>query len=544
MAVAVIMPKQGISVESCIITKWHKAVGDAVAVDDILFEYETDKAAFEEKSTEAGTVLAILAEEGEDVPCLQNVCVIGNAGEDISAFTGAAAPAEAPVAAAPAAEAAPAPVAAAPVANSSPAFAVIMPKQGISVESCIITKWHKAVGDAVAVDDVLFEYETDKAAFEEKSTVEGTMLALLAEEGDDVPCLQNVCVIGKPGDDISFYTGAAAAEAPAAAVEAPAAAPAAQAAPIASTKVEGDDKVKISPRALAAAKNLGLDISLAIPTGPYGRIIERDIAELVRSGRAAKVEEAAPAPVAAAPAAEAPKAAAPEVKEEAAYEDRPLSGVRKAIARNMHASLSEMAQLTHHFSFDATDILAWRKKMKAAQETLGLGNITINDIILYAAAKALKNHEDLNAHFLGDKMRYFKNVNIGMAVDTPRGLLVPTIFKADEMTLSALSAEAKSVAKAAQGGKISPDLLTGASFTVSNLGSFGVESFTPVVNPPQVAILGVCNIQYKMKADGSVYPAMGLSLTYDHRAVDGAPASRFMQELCRMLENFSVTLAL
>ncbi|MBE5758844.1 MAG: 2-oxo acid dehydrogenase subunit E2 [Clostridiales bacterium] len=540
MAVAVIMPKQGISVESCIITKWHKAVGDAVAVDDILFEYETDKAAFEEKSTEAGTVLAILAEEGEDVPCLQNVCVIGNAGEDISAFTGAAAPAEAPVAAAPAAEAAPAPVAAAaPVANSSPAFAVIMPKQGISVESCIITKWHKAVGDAVAVDDVLFEYETDKAAFEEKSTVEGTMLALLAEEGDDVPCLQNVCVIGKPGDDISFYTGAAAAEAPAAAAPAPVAAPAA---PIASTKVEGDDKVKISPRALAAAKNLGLDISLAIPTGPYGRIIERDIAELVRSGRAAKVEEAAPAPVAAAP--EAPKAAAPEVKEEAAYEDRPLSGVRKAIARNMHASLSEMAQLTHHFSFDATDILAWRKKMKAAQETLGLGNITINDIVLYAAAKALKNHEDLNAHFLGDKMRYFKNVNIGMAVDTPRGLLVPTIFKADEMTLSALSAEAKSVAKAAQGGKISPDLLTGASFTVSNLGSFGVESFTPVVNPPQVAILGVCNIQYKMKADGSVYPAMGLSLTYDHRAVDGAPASRFMQELCRMLENFSVTLAL
>ena len=543
MAVAVIMPKQGISVESCIITKWHKAVGDAVAVGDILFEYETDKAAFEETSTEAGTMLALLAEEGDDVPCLQNVCVIGNAGEDISAFTGAAAVEEAP--AAPAAEAAPAPAAAAPaapVANSSPAFAVIMPKQGISVESCIITKWHKAVGDAVAVDDVLFEYETDKAAFEEKSTVEGTMLALLAEEGDDVPCLQNVCVIGKPGDDISFYTGAAAAEAPAAAVEAPAAAPAAQAAPIASTKVEGDDKVKISPRALAAAKNLGLDISLAIPTGPYGRIIERDIAELVRSGRAAKVEEAAPAPAAAAP--EAPKAAAPEVKEEAAYEDRPLSGVRKAIARNMHASLSEMAQLTHHFSFDATDILAWRKKMKAAQETLGLGNITINDIVLYAAAKALKNHEDLNAHFLGDKMRYFKNVNIGMAVDTPRGLLVPTIFKADEMTLSALSAEAKNVAKAAQGGKISPDLLTGASFTVSNLGSFGVESFTPVVNPPQVAILGVCNIQYKMKADGSVYPAMGLSLTYDHRAVDGAPASRFMQELCRMLENFSVTLAL
>ena len=141
-------------------------------------------------------------------------------------------------------------------------------------------------------------------------------------------------------------------------------------------------------------------------------------------------------------------------------------------------------------------------------------------------------------------MRFFKNVNLGMAVDTPRGLLVPTIFKAETLSLSELSSQAKALAKDAQGGKINPDLLTGATFTVSNLGVFGVESFTPVVNPPQVAILGVCNIQYKMKADGTVYPAMGLSLTYDHRAVDGAPASKFMQEVCRLLENFSVTLAL
>lgn len=545
MAVAVIMPKQGISVESCIITKWHKAVGDTVAVGDILFEYETDKAAFEEVAAEAGKVLAILAEEGEDVPCLQNVCVIGADGEDISALTGGAAPAAVEAApAAPAAAEIKAEAPAAAPAAESPAFAVIMPKQGISVESCIITKWHKAVGDAVAVGDVLFEYETDKAAFEEASTVEGTMLALLAEEGDDVPCLQNVCVIGNAGDDISAYTGtaapAAAAEAAPAAVEVKAEAPAA-----AATK-NTDGFVKISPRALAAAKNQNLDISLAIPTGPYGRIIERDIAELARSGRSVQIAEEAPAAAPAPAAAEAPKAApAPAAAAEApAFEDKPISGVRKAIAKNMHASLSEMAQLTHNFSFDATDILAWRKKMKASQEALGIGNITLNDIVMYGVAKALKNHADLNAHFLGDKMRYFKNVNLGMAVDTPRGLLVPTIFKADEMSLSDLSVKAKELAKNAQGGKISPDLLTGASFTISNLGVFGVESFTPVVNPPQVAILGVCNIQYKMKADGSVYPAMGLSLTYDHRAIDGAPASKFMQELCRMLENFSVTLAL
>ena len=422
------------------------------------------------------------------------------------------------------------------------AVAVIMPKQGISVESCIITKWHKAVGDDVAPGDVLFEYETDKAAFEETSNEAGKILALLHEEGDDVPCLENVCVIGQEGEDISAFLNAGG-EAPAEA--APEKAPEKEEeakkeeAPIASTKVEGDDRIKISPRALAIAKNQNLDISLAIPTGPYGRIIERDIAELARSGRTAAAAAETEEVKAAAPAqAEAQAAPAAE------FEDRPLSGVRKAIAKNMHASLSEMAQLTHNFSFDATDILAWRKKMKAAQETMGLGNITLNDIVMFAVAKALKNHEDLNAHFLGDKMRFFKNVNLGMAVDTPRGLLVPTIFKAETLSLSELSSQAKALAKDAQGGKINPDLLTGATFTVSNLGVFGVESFTPVVNPPQVAILGVCNIQYKMKADGTVYPAMGLSLTYDHRAVDGAPASKFMQEVCRLLENFSVTLAL
>ncbi len=415
------------------------------------------------------------------------------------------------------------------------AIAVIMPKQGISVESCIITKWHKAVGDDVAVGDILFEYETDKSAFEETAQTAGKMLAVLREEGDDVPCLENVCVIGEAGEDISAFTAGTATEAPATEAKTEEKAEAKVELAAVSTKVEGEG-IKISPRAKAIAENQGLDISLAIPTGPYGRIIERDIAELARSGRTAEVAVAeAPAAqaVAAAPVAEAPE-----------FEDRPLSGVRKAIAKNMHNSLSEMAQLTHNFSFDATDILAWRKKMKASAETLGLGNITLNDIVMFAVAKALKNHEDLNTNFLGDKMRYFKNVNLGMAVDTPRGLLVPTIFKAEKLSLAELSKEAKGLAKSAQEGKISPDLLSGASFTISNLGVYGVESFTPVVNPPQVAILGVCNIQYKMKADGTVYPAMGLSLTYDHRAVDGAPASRFMQELCKMLENFSVMLAM
>jgi pyruvate dehydrogenase E2 component (dihydrolipoamide acetyltransferase) len=179
-------------------------------------------------------------------------------------------------------------------------------------------------------------------------------------------------------------------------------------------------------------------------------------------------------------------------------------------------------------------------------EKLGLPNITLNDIVLYAVSRTLKKHPDLNAHFLGDSMRLFSNVNLGMAVDTERGLLVPTVFGAEKLSLAEIAANAKELAAAAQSGKISPDLLSGGTFTVSNLGAFGIEMFTPVINPPQTAILGVCNITYRQKKVGDTfvtYPAMGLSLTYDHRAVDGAPASRFLKDLCASLEAFDILLA-
>ena len=209
-------------------------------------------------------------------------------------------------------------------------------------------------------------------------------------------------------------------------------------------------------------------------------------------------------------------------------------------------SLADMAQLTHNSSFDASNIQAFRKQLKAAAEkNPDMPNITLNDMILYAVAKTLKKHPDLNAHFMGDCIRHFNHVHLGMAVDTPRGLLVPTIFNADTMTLSELAAEAKRVAKEAQSGNISPDLLQGASFTVSNLGMFGVETFTPVINPPQTGILGVdCIVERVRTVGGEIktYPAMSLSLTYDHRALDGAPASRFLQDVCRALENFTTLL--
>ncbi len=437
------------------------------------------------------------------------------------------------------------------------AVGVIMPRQGQSVESCII-EWRVKEGDTVKEGDILFAYETDKASFEEESPAAGTVLKLLAQDGDDVPCLDTVLVLGESGEDISSFLKEGGAEEPAenATEETAEAQPVAKetAASAAATALDADI-TKISPRAQGIADRQGLDLSKAVPTGPNGRIIERDVAVLAQKGY--KVTGAASGAYRGGAQGSglggavttrdlsALSAAVPAAVP--AYTDVKVSGVRKAIAKSMHASLSQMAQLTHQSSFDATAILAYRKRIKENMEKLSLPNITLNDIVIYAVSRTLKDHADLNAHYLGDFMRLFSSVNIGMAVDTERGLLVPTLFGADKLSLADIAAKTKELAAAAQSGKISPDLLSGSTFTVSNLGAFGVEMFTPVINPPQTAILGVCNITYRQKKVGDsfvTYPAMGLSLTYDHRAVDGAPASRFLKDLCASLETFDILLAI
>ena len=428
---------------------------------------------------------------------------------------------------------------------------VIMPRQGQSAESCVITEWKKKKGDAVAVKDILFSYETDKSSFDEEAAVAGTLLETFAEDGDDVPCLNPVCIIGEPGEDISALVAEAKRQIggdetepevkpePAAAAPAPTAAPAAASAAAPAVTASGDGFVRISPRARHLAERTGADISKAEPTGPMGRIIERDINALLDRGiyvGASAAEEL----TAAAPAA----AAAPEVE----YEDVKLPNIRKVIAKSMHASLSNMAQLTLNASFDATKIMSLRAAFKAKGEALGMNNVTLNDMVLYAVAKTLRGHRDLNANYLDDQdiMRYFTHVNLGVAVDTPRGLLVPTVFSADTLSLNELSAQTKTLISGAKAGTISPDKLRGGSFTVTNLGSMGIESFTPVVNPPQTGILGVGTITRRVKTvDGQdvFYDAMGLSLTFDHRALDGAPAARFLRELCLGLENFGLLMA-
>ena len=205
-----------------------------------------------------------------------------------------------------------------------------------------------------------------------------------------------------------------------------------------------------------------------------------------------------------------------------------------------------MAHPTLNSSFDATKLMAFRASLKASGEALGMGKITLNDMVLFAVAKTIKDYKELNAHFLGDKMRYFRDVNLGVAVDTDRGLMVPTLKCADRMSLCELSAKTKQLIIETQSGSIGPDKLQGASFTVTNLGSMGIESFTPVINPPQTGILGVDCITRRVKNVGGqdvFYDAMGLSLTFDHRALDGAPAAKFLKALCLNLENLDLLLA-
>ena len=454
------------------------------------------------------------------------------------------------------------------------ATAVIMPRQGQSVESCVIGKWHKQVGDKVTVGEDLFTYETDKAAFDEAAKVDGEILAIYFAENDDVPCLTTVCVIGQKGDDISGLdprggaAEAAAAPATSATPAAVAAAPVATTAAPAVTPVADLVVAGISPRAKGVAQKHTVDLRQVAPTGPKGRIIERDVLKAIDEGKFAtgavgsdfavgtagtgiggriSVNDLTTNPAAGTAPAAAPVAAAPVV---ATYTEK-HSNIRKLIAKSMVNSLSTMAQLTYNMSFDATDILAFRAKVKKAKEAgltekLGLpDSITINDIILYVVSRVALNHKMCNAHYLDEHMVFFNTVNLGMAVDTPRGLMVPTIFNSDRLSIAEISRQAKDKAAACQKGTISPDELKDGSITVTNLGSLGIESFTPVINPPQTAIIGVNCLTTKIRDVNGVavpYPSMSLSLTADHRAVDGAPAARFLQDLTKALENFSLFL--
>lgn len=439
-----------------------------------------------------------------------------------------------------------------------------MPKQGQSVESCIVSEFKKKVGDKVSVGDILFGYETDKATFEEESKFEGTVLACFFKDGDEIPVLTNVMVIGAEGESFEEFAPSSDAGAPAQMeVSAPEAAPeAVQAAVTAAPAGEVIAGAPVSPRARKLASEKGVNTAAIAGSGPHGRIIERDvIAAAASQGKLSGLAKA----MMAEGGMEAGKGSglAGTVKggdlkqwkpnhteiagEGSDFEVVKMSNMRKLIAKSMYNSLQNSAQLTHMLGADARRVQALRKKAKKALEEGRIDvNVTINDFVCFAVIKALKKFPNLNSHCLGDSMRLFGNVHLGLAVDTERGLMVPAVRNADDLSLLGLSRNLKKVAEDAKKGCVNPDLLSpeAASFTVSNLGGFGVEWFTPIINVPQSAILGVGTIVPRPKdLGGGVYafvPYMGLSLTYDHRAIDGGEATRFLKQVAVEIENLEV----
>ena len=469
-----------------------------------------------------------------------------------------------------------------------------MPRQGNTVESCLIQEWKVKEGDAVKSDTTVCIVETDKATFDVPAGADGIILKLLHNAGDDVPVLQPIAVVGAAGENWQAALGTGSKNDSHGDTEAQrtlsqdasrrdAEAQRENKEYIETPSLREDDPI-ISPR----AKNLAAkeQISTAVPgTGPGGRIIERDIkaalanrAPLTAAAKAAAAGTTLPdtgtglggritaADISAYKTGGVSDTAVAAgtvvgIAGEGAVTETPIKGIRKIIADRMIGSLSESAQFTLNASACAVQLQELRKWLKnkgepkkaiassAAEETEPV-KITVNDLILYTVSRVLPSHQYMNAHKIGDLYRTFERVHLGMAVDTPRGLMVPVIRNANLLSLKQISAEAKRLAAACQNGTAKPDELGGSTFTVSNLGNFGITSFTPVLNLPEVAILGVCGIELKPVENSdddecafAFAPHIGFSLTINHQVVDGAPAARFLKALCQAVENMYLQLA-
>ena len=408
------------------------------------------------------------------------------------------------------------------------AFEVLMPQLGLTMEEGTVSQWVKHEGDAVKTGDVLLEITTDKLTNEVTSEHDGVLLKIVAQEGEDVPVKGLLCYVGQPGEAVGGAPAAVPAAVPAAA-PAPAAAAAPAAAPVAAAA--GGARVRISPLARKTAAKLGVDVTKLAGTGPSGRIRQQDVLAAASAPQAA----AAPAPApAAAPVAKPVSKTGFELMEGDTVTK--LAGMRKVVAQRMLQSHTEIPPVTQNTKVDVTELMKFRKMLMA--ET---GNkYSVNDLILKATAKCLRQHPEVLVSLDGDQVIQRAHVNLGMAVALDAGLIVPVIRDADRLGLDALSAAAKDLASRAKNNKLTPDEYKGSTFSVSNLGMFGIETFTPIVNQPDAAILGVCAVQDELVMDDegniSKHQVMRLSFTYDHRLIDGAVAAKFVMALRDLLE--------
>ena len=556
MSHTVELPALGESVTEGTVTRWLVAVGDTVAVDDPIVEVSTDKVDTEIPSPVAGVVEQILVEEDEDVEVGAALVVIGD-GSSAPAAAPAAPTAEAPAASAPAAPEAPA-AAAAPAAGSASGQEVTLPALGESVTEGTVTRWLKEVGEQVEVDEPLVEVSTDKVDTEIPSPVAGTLLEIRIPEDEEAEVGQVLAIIG----DSSAAPAPAAPAAPAPAAAAPApATPAAPAAPASAPDTPAtpaapaaDGEAYVTPLVRKLAKDNGIDLSTVKGTGVGGRIRKQD----VQAAIAAKGSTAPAAPAAsAAPAADgAPKAAHTfEVSTKRGTVEK-TARIRQVIAKRMRESLDISTQLTQVTEVDMTRVAQLRAKAKDGFLAREGAKLTFLPFFAQAVTEALQQHPALNASMTEDlkQITYPDSENVAIAVDTPKGLLVPVIKNASDLGIAGLAKAIGDLGGRARTGDIAPEELTGSTFTITNIGSFGALFDTPIINQPNVAILGTGSIVKRpmvvKDVDGNDSIAIRsmcyLSLTYDHRVVDGADAGRFLYTLKTRLEeaNFEAELGL
>lgn len=408
------------------------------------------------------------------------------------------------------------------------AFEIKMPQLGLTMEEGTVAQWLKQEGDTVAKGDVLLEITTDKLTSEIESEADGVLLKIVAKEGEDVPVKGLLGYIGEAGETVG---DAAPAAAPAAAAPAPAEIPAAAPAPAPAAKADGS-RIRISPLARKTAAKLGVDYQNLAGSGPSGRIVQKDI---LAAAEAAKQQ---PAPVAEAPAAApAPAAKSGELELMDGDEVVKLAGMRKVVAERMAKSAREIPTVTQNVKIDVTKLVAFRKQIN---ETSGQ-KFSMNDFILKAVANALRANPHILVSIDGNQIIKRAHVNLGMAVALDDGLIVPVIRDADKLSLSQISATAKDLAVRARENKLAMDEYKGSTFTISNLGMFGVETFDPIINQPDAGILGVCAVQDELDMDdeGKIFKkqVMRISFTFDHRLIDGAVAAKFELAIKELLED-------
>jgi pyruvate dehydrogenase E2 component (dihydrolipoamide acetyltransferase) len=542
MAEVVKMPKMSDTMTEGVIAKWHKKVGDKISSGDLVAEIETDKATMDFESFQEGTLLYIGAQEGEAAPVDSVIAILGQTGEDFQALlSGASTPvASAPVAKSAESKPAEVVVATEEVSGNSDADAeamgatiIRMPLLSDTMTEGVIAAWHKKVGDKVKSDDALADVETDKATMEVIGYADGTLLYVGVEKGQAAKVNDIIAIVGKEGTDVSAILKASSkpkAVAAVAAVEKPAAAAVVESVQVVHADSDSSSRLKASPLARKIAKDKGIDLAQVKGSAEGGRIVKKDIEGFTPS--AAKSVVGTPAEAKAVEVAALP---VPQFTGVEKYTEKPVSQMRKVIAKRLSESLFTAPHFYLTMSIDMDSAMQARAKINE----FASAKISFNDIVLKAVAIALKQHPNVNSSWLGDKIRYNEHVNIGVAVAVEDGLLVPVVRFADGKSLSHISAEVKDFALRAKTKKLQPSDWEGSTFTISNLGMFGIDEFTAIINPPDACILAVGGIQQvPVVKNGAVVPGnvMKVTLSCDHRVVDGATGSAFLQTLKALLE--------